>query len=75
VAAKRLTPEEEKSILYTFHRVFGNEDGQRILNWLSTECMEKQTTFVVESDRASAFNEGKRSLILRIRAILEAPLA
>lgn len=62
---------EEKGILIRFHRLFDNEDGRWLLDWLSGECMEHQSTFVPTNDRASAFNEGKRSLILRLRSILK----
>jgi len=65
---------EQKRIAGLFHRVFDTDDGQQILDWFGKECMENEQTFVPEHDDLTHFNEGKRSLILRIRAVLKAKI-
>lgn len=50
-----------------FLTVFTTENGKRVLSYLSKYCLENNPTFVDNSDRKSAFNEGARSVILEIR--------
>ncbi len=71
---KALWLKEQKRIAGMFHRVFDTDDGKQLLDWFSKECMEHDQTFVPESDRLTSFNEGKRSLIRRIRDILNAKI-
>jgi len=61
---------EQKRIAGMFHRVFDGSDGADLLEWFSIECMEHSMTLSVGHPDVSAFNEGKRAVILRIRAVL-----
>lgn len=69
---KALWLKEQKRIAGMFHRVFDSDDGQALLDWFSKECMEHEQTFVPSHDDITHFNEGKRSLIRRIRDVLAA---
>jgi len=63
---------EQKRIMAFLHETFDKDCGQMTLDWISKECMEHEQTFVPDSERVTAFNEGKRSFILRLRAALAA---
>lgn len=71
---KALWLKEQKRIAGLFHRVFDTDDGVQILEWFSKECMEYEQTFVPDHDDITHFNEGKRSLIRRIRDVLKAKI-
>ena len=68
-----MTPEQEQ-LIKDFKGTFGTQEGERVLKALSKFCLEHQQTYVEESDRKSAFNEGARSVILYIRSKVEADL-
>ena len=54
-----------------FLNTFAGQHGEPVLKYLSKYCMEKGSTFDKDSDRWTAFNEGKRSVILEIRHWLD----
>ena len=78
----KMTREERRQMLHNYHATFDSDAGKKVLEYLAVECMDVVKdvngnllgTYVPESDRASAFNEGKRAVILRIRSILSAKL-
>ena len=58
-----------------FQNAFMSNHGTGALDYLSKFCMEHDCTFVTDSDRKSAFNEGARSVILEIRHWLDFDLS
>jgi len=44
--------------------------GANVLQFISDFCLEHAQTFIVNSERKSCFNEGARSVILKIRELL-----
>ncbi len=54
-----------------FQHSFGSGPGKRVLAKLSKFCLEKEGTFVENSERKSSYNEGARSVIIEIRRWLE----
>jgi len=57
-----------------FRFAFTGDRGERVLEFLSEYCLEKDCTFDRDSGRMSAFNEGARSVILEIRHWLDIDL-
>jgi len=53
-----------------FQNSFDTEGGKRVLENLSKEGLENDVTFVRGESDSTAFNEGKRYMILHIRRIL-----
>lgn len=53
-----------------FGNAFNTEGGKRVLENLSKECLENDLTFVRGQSDSTAFNEGKRYVILHIKKIL-----
>ena len=53
-----------------FHNSFDTEGGKRVLENISKECLENDLSFVRGESDSTAFNEGKRYVILHIRKIL-----
>lgn len=53
-----------------FHNAFNTEGGKRVIENLSKECLENDVTFVSGESDSTAYNEGKRYVILHIRRIL-----
>jgi len=53
-----------------FKNSFTSESGKRVLQSLSRECYENAVTFVRNEPESTAFNEGKRYIMLHIRRIL-----
>lgn len=60
-----------KERVMNFQNAFTGEHGKKVMDHLSRYCLEKSSTFVENSDRKSAFNEGARSVILEIRRWVE----
>ena len=58
-----------------FNNAFLSHHGTGAIDYLSNFCMEHRSTFVENSDRKSAFNEGARAVILEIRRWLEYDLS
>ena len=55
-----------KRSLLIYHNLFDSEDGRDVLADLASRFRVFGTTFDPESDRASAFNEGARNVVLDI---------
>ena len=50
--------------------VFASPNGQLVLKKLSEMCNENEPTFVDQNPTGSAHKEGQRSIIIRIRKML-----
>ncbi len=59
-----------KQLIRDFQGTFDTPEGKRVLGNLSEECFESQATFVASNQYGTAFHEGKRNVILYIRAML-----
>jgi len=66
-----MTPEEKQRVI-DYQKTFLSPEGQNVLADLSRVCHESRTTFFGDSERMSAFTEGKRWVILHIRGKLAA---
>ncbi len=62
--------DEIKQLIRDFQCVADTPEGKRMLENLSKECLETVSTFVPSSQYGTAFNEGKRYIILYIRGML-----
>lgn len=69
-----MTPDERKQKIRDTQRVFLSPEGANVLADLSRLCFENRTTFFGDSERMSAFTEGKRAVMLYIRALVAAKL-
>ena len=63
-----MTPKEFRQLILDFKGTFATEEGQRVLDELSYECHENELTYIRNDPNATAFNEGKRFVILHIRS-------
>jgi len=54
-----------------FKNSLTGEHGARVLDYISKFCLEKSSTFIEDSERKSAFNEGARFVIIEIRRWVE----
>ncbi|KKL15803.1 hypothetical protein LCGC14_2501920 [marine sediment metagenome] len=63
--------DKAKQLIMDTQGTFGTPEGKRVLEKLSLECLEEVSTFVPNNQYGTAFNEGKRYVILYIRGILE----
>jgi hypothetical protein len=61
-----------KELIAAYKGTFATESGVKVLADLSQSCMEQQQTFVPGAPDATAFNQGMREVILRIRRRLDA---
>lgn len=57
-------------MIMDFRNAFNTEGGKRVLENLSKECLENELSFVRGESDSTAFNDGKRYVILHIRRIL-----
>ena len=62
-----MTPDELTELVRAYNRLFASEDGKRVLEDLSRACYESAVTFVNQNPTGTAFNEGKRFVMLHIR--------
>lgn len=69
------TPEQQKALLQSYKKCFGTDDGAVVLEDLSKFCLEHMTTFVPDNALATAFREGSRRVMIRIRTAVEADLS
>lgn len=53
-----------------YRRVFAGESGQYVMADLSALCGEAATSFSPGDPHQTAFQEGKRSVLLHIRSVL-----
>lgn len=62
--------DKAKQLIRDFQGAFDAPEGKRVLENLSKECLETVSTFVLGNQHGTAFNEGKRYVILYIRGML-----
>lgn len=62
--------DEQKQLLIDFKECFGTEGGKRVLARLSKLCRENEASYVDHNTHYTAYNEGKRCVILHIRSML-----
>jgi len=68
-----MTPEERrKQRIIDYQKTFLSPEGENVLADLSRVCYENRTTFFGDSDRMSAYTEGKRWVMLHIRELIAA---
>jgi len=66
-----MTEDERQELISDCKTVFiKSVAGVNVLQFLSKFCLEHAQTFIVNSERKSCFNEGARSVILKIRELL-----
>jgi hypothetical protein len=66
--------EKRRNLILAYKRFAASADGELILAHLSGECTENRTTFYGDSERLSIFAEGRRSVMLDIRALVATDL-
>jgi len=62
--------QEKKATIAAFHELFAQRSAELVLKNLSKECYENELTFVKGDPSGSAFNSGKRYVILHIRRLM-----
>lgn len=62
--------DEQKQLIIDFMECFGTESGKRVLARLSKLCHENEPCIVNGNTHGTAYNEGKRCVILHIRKML-----
>lgn len=62
--------DKAKQLIIDYMNTFTSESGKRVRENLSLEGYEKDVTFVKDDALGSAFNEGKRYMILHINRML-----
>ena len=66
-----MTQEERlKQLIMDYKNCFLSESGKRVVENLSRECYENAVTFIRNEPDSTAFNEGKRYVLLHIKRIL-----
>jgi len=66
-----MKPDELRQLIQDYGFCFGTPSGERVLKDLARQCYEDAVTFVPGSSDGTAFNEGKRWVILHIRRALD----
>ena len=54
-------------LIIDYHGTFATPEGLSVLEDLSKRCFENRTTYVDQNPHGTAFQEGKRYMILYIR--------
>jgi len=62
--------EQFRQLAMDYMEAFSTEGGKRVLADLSRECYENSITFIRNEPDSTAYNSGKRYVILRIRKML-----
>jgi len=70
IAGEEMTPDEFKQLVMDFRETFTGPHGERVLASLSDIGFENKVTFVQNDPTGSAFNEGKRFVMLHIRRMM-----
>ena len=63
-----------QDLIITYKKVFGNDDGQKVLDDLSRRCHFKTTTNIKGDSHESAYLEGQRAAFLFILNRVERPI-
>lgn len=58
-----------KELVGRYRRVFAGKDGEAVLKDLEARCFINETTFS-ENHGRMAFNEGRRSILVRIQSMI-----
>ena len=66
--------DEIKQLVMDYQGTFGTPEGKRVLEDLEKQCYANALTFVPGSPDGTAFNEGKRYVILHIQRLVAANL-
>ncbi len=61
---------EKQNLALRIQKALDTPDGKVLLEHLSKLCKEHEPTYVDQNANGSAYNEGQRSVILNIRAML-----
>ena len=69
-----MTKDDIKQLVMDYKGTFGSEEGKRVLIDLAKQCYADALTFVPGSPDGTAFNEGKRYVILHIQRLVAANL-
>ena len=59
-----------KRLTLDYRHAFSDPEGQRVLADLALQCYENSLTYIDGNPNATAFNEGKRFVILHIRRVM-----
>ena len=65
-------PKTDPKTIMAYQTAFDSPQGMEVLKDLAQRCFEDNTTIVCSDPHTSAFNEGRRSVILIIRRLLAA---
>ena len=58
-------------IAAAFRRTFAGDDGEKVLEYLEKTCFENKSAFVPGDPQSSAFNEGRRTVLLDIKRLIK----
>jgi len=61
---------EKQNLALEIQKALATPEGKKLLKHLSAICHEHEPTYVELNPNGSAYNEGQRSIILNIRAML-----
>ena len=68
-----MTEEDKNKLkrnLAAYELIFNTPEGQLVLDDLALQCYEGAVTFVDNNPYGSAFNEGKRFVLIHIRRMI-----
>lgn len=63
--------QKKKNTVNAFKRVFNSSEGATVLKELKRLCMHDKSTYVKNDTHGTAFNEGKRAVLLQILQVLD----
>ena len=66
--------DQVRKTIAAYKALFESQEGQLVLDDLSKQCYEKAVTFVDQNPTGSAFNEGKRFVLLHVRSMMSTKL-
>jgi len=69
---ERKRKEALRKLITNYHAAFATNEAKRVLDHLSEFCHENELTFTSDNQYMTAYNEGKRSVILQIRRLIGA---
>lgn len=62
---------EKKLLVGSYQRVFKSKDGERVLADLKKRCFVNKTSLSPGQPDVTGFNEGRRSIFVRIEEMIE----
>jgi hypothetical protein len=67
-----MTAEKEiEKVRYMYRETFASDNGAKVLGDLEKRCNMRSSSYVAGDANATAFEEGKRAVILHIHNMLE----